>query len=233
MMSSIEGLSPHAAAIFEGVSRLNSIKEYVLMGGTALALQLRHRLSEDLDFCKWHKKGEKIAVNWPEVEQELATLGEVKKDLLSMSQCDFYVSGVKITFLADNNFTAPSCLRRQLFLNNLAIIDLITIGAMKLDVMSRRNAYRDFYDFYAILKSGVALDDLIANAGLYTRHTLRTKDMVSMLLSVAELSIPQDFDRLNPIYRVTPQEIQRYMIEKVQIFLKNTGREKKFSIKER
>jgi hypothetical protein len=33
----------------------------MLMGGTALALQLKHRQSEDLDFCRWHKiKNERL-----------------------------------------------------------------------------------------------------------------------------------------------------------------------------
>jgi len=51
----MKGLSQHTEEIFEQISTLECIKNYTLIGGTALALQLGHRLSEDLDFCKWHK----------------------------------------------------------------------------------------------------------------------------------------------------------------------------------
>jgi hypothetical protein len=51
----MKGLSLHSEGIFEQVSKLDCVKNYTLIGGTALALQLGHRLSEDLDFCKWRK----------------------------------------------------------------------------------------------------------------------------------------------------------------------------------
>jgi len=48
----MKGLSQQTEGIFERLSKLECIKNYTLIGGTALALQLGHRLSEDLDFCK-------------------------------------------------------------------------------------------------------------------------------------------------------------------------------------
>ncbi|MDR3266335.1 MAG: nucleotidyl transferase AbiEii/AbiGii toxin family protein, partial [Tannerella sp.] len=41
--------------VIEAISRMESIKPYILVGGTALSLQLKHRLSEDLDFMKWQE----------------------------------------------------------------------------------------------------------------------------------------------------------------------------------
>ena len=49
----VQGLSDETAKVFESVSKLNCIKDFILIGGTALALQTGHRISEDLDFCKW------------------------------------------------------------------------------------------------------------------------------------------------------------------------------------
>jgi len=43
----MRGLSKHTEEIFEQISKLECIKNYTLIGGTALALQLGHRLSED------------------------------------------------------------------------------------------------------------------------------------------------------------------------------------------
>ena len=49
----MNGLTLLTSELFEDLSRLSCIRDYCMIGGTALALQLNHRLSEDLDFCRW------------------------------------------------------------------------------------------------------------------------------------------------------------------------------------
>ena len=43
----MKGLAPHTQQIFEAVSKLDCIKPYLLVGGTALSLQIGTRQSED------------------------------------------------------------------------------------------------------------------------------------------------------------------------------------------
>lgn len=45
-----KGLTRKIESIIEKVAAMESIKPYILCGGTALAIQLDHRKSEDLDF---------------------------------------------------------------------------------------------------------------------------------------------------------------------------------------
>lgn len=45
-------LAQHTNEIFDKIASLECIKPYILVGGTALALQLHARLSEDLDFMR-------------------------------------------------------------------------------------------------------------------------------------------------------------------------------------
>ena len=40
-------LAPHTSKIFDEICTLECIKPYCLVGGTALALQIENRLSED------------------------------------------------------------------------------------------------------------------------------------------------------------------------------------------
>lgn len=54
----MNGLAPHTSKLFEAVSKLECIKPYVLVGGTALSLQIGTRQSEDLDFMKWRTRKE-------------------------------------------------------------------------------------------------------------------------------------------------------------------------------
>ena len=61
----MKGLAPHTLQVFEAVSKLDCIKSYLLVGGTALSLQMGTRQSEDLDFMKWRtSKTEKMEVAW-------------------------------------------------------------------------------------------------------------------------------------------------------------------------
>lgn len=46
----MKGIAPHTEAIIEQVSRLECIEGWTLVGGTALAIQLDHRKSEDSGF---------------------------------------------------------------------------------------------------------------------------------------------------------------------------------------
>lgn len=48
-----KGLTVNIDAIIEKVAEMECIKPYVLCGGTALAMQIGHRESEDLDFMMW------------------------------------------------------------------------------------------------------------------------------------------------------------------------------------
>ena len=74
-----QGLTTNIDAIIESVAQLDCIKPYVLCGGTALAMQIGHRKSEDLDFMMWRiSKNDKPEVKWNEIEKELSQkIGEI------------------------------------------------------------------------------------------------------------------------------------------------------------
>ena len=100
------GLAPHTSRIFEAVSRLECIRPYVLVGGTALSLQIASRMSEDLDFMSWRKtRNEKREVDWPAIKRELEQIGNVEKcDILDIDHVEFVLEGVKLSFYANPNY---------------------------------------------------------------------------------------------------------------------------------
>lgn len=208
----MKGLAPQTSTIIEAVSRLECIKSYVLVGGTALSLQLGTRLSEDLDFMSWRKhKNEKREIDWPTIKKELATIGTVENcDILDMDHVEFVVDGVKISFYANPNQspvrdTTP-------FLNNLVLADLVSIGAMKMEVMLRRSKFRDYYDIYSLLEAGVNLSDMIDLALRYSGHRLKSKNLIAMLTRPDRFIVDSNFTALNPLYNVTPDDISRRII---------------------
>jgi predicted nucleotidyltransferase component of viral defense system len=227
----MNGLAKHTEKVFEYVSKMDCVKDYTLMGGTALALQLGHRLSEDLDFCKWHKANEKVSVyEWADIKRQLSQLGDVQSDWLSESQCDFLVNGVKLTFFADNRLEEPKCLQRLPFLNHLTLVDVATIGVMKLEVMSRRGVFRDYYDMYAILKSGVSLADIMSATSDYTSYDLRRKNMFNVLMTIDHIAEDHNFQRLQPIYNVDLLDIQHFLLEKIKEYIVANSLQNKTSL---
>ena len=75
-----QGLTAKIEAIIEQVAQLECIKPYILCGGTALAMQIGHRKSEDLDFMMWRiSKTQKPVVDWNSIEKELSEkIGEIE-----------------------------------------------------------------------------------------------------------------------------------------------------------
>ena len=211
----VYGLLPQTELIFEDVSKLTCIKDYCLIGGTALAIQIGHRHSEDLDFCIWKKsRHDKVEIQWPVIFKELSSIGDVKKDILAFNHCDFYINGVKTTFFG-NETKEPENLQRISFLNNLVVADPVSIGVMKIETMQYRTTHRDYYDMYALLKEGISLDTIISRARKYLRHKIKTREIISMLVC-ENLKEDPDFPELLPKYNVSVSDIKQFMIEKVK-----------------
>ena len=209
----IKGLAKKTSDIFEKISTLDCIKDYTLVGGTALSLQLGTRLSEDLDFMSWRKsKNEKREVNWPVILKELQTVGKIEsQDLLDLDHVEFMLDGVKISFYANPNYSPVE--NEIPILNNIKVADKKSIGAMKLEVMLRRSKFRDYYDIYSLIQDGVKLEDMINLALKYSNHRLKSKNLMA-LLTRSERFVPDSaFNTLNPVYSITPLEIEKRIIE--------------------
>ena len=91
---------------------------------------------------------------------------------------------------------------------------------MKMEVMTHRNVFRDYYDIYSILKNGIALSDILSKTGKYTFHNLRTRDMLSLLLNVQRPPFDVNFAALSPIYNVSFDEMKEFFVEKAKEFVK-------------
>jgi len=204
-------LAPHTNQLFDKVASLECIKPYFLVGGTALALQLNTRLSENLDFMNWKvQKAQKAEVDWVAIEKELKTIGVIQtRDIWDFNHVEFIVSGVKISFYTSGKsspVSAPVHLK-----DNLKLADVEAIGAMKMEVMLRRSNFRDYYDIYSILQQGINFKKLIELSLSYSGHILTTKNLLAILTDSSRFQIDSGFEQLNPKYKVTPADIEAYL----------------------
>jgi len=211
-----KGLTVKIDAIIEQVAELDVIKSYILCGGTALAMQLDHRKSEDLDFMMWRKsKKEKPEVDWLAIEKELKEkIGEIENfNMLGFDQIEFVVQGVKLSFYVSDNYCPVS--KHVTYLGNIRLADIYSILAMKIELLLRRMKMRDYYDIYAILKEGYDISIGIEDALKYSQHRLNAKNVIMMLLSDRFMT-DENFRQLEPRYNVTKEEMREYILKKLK-----------------
>jgi len=211
-----KGLTTNINAIIDNVAAMETIEPYILAGGTALAMQIGHRKSEDLDFMMWRRsKTEKPDIDWPAIERELREkVGEIESfNMLGFDQVEFVAAGVKFSFYVSNNYCPVS--EPVPYLGNIRLADIYSIMAMKMEVMLRRMKMRDYYDIYAILREGYDISKGIEAALKYSQHKLSTKNLVMMLLSDNFMS-DENFAQLDPKYKVSKDEIRLYILQKLK-----------------
>ena len=115
----------------------------VLAGGTALALQIGHRISVDLDFFTTKPfKVEAIISDIRKTENSFRILSESEDHLTAD------VDGVKVSLF---RYEYPF-LQKPLIFENARIAGLPDIAAMKIIAINQRGTRRDFIDLYCILQ---------------------------------------------------------------------------------
>lgn len=174
-----------------------------LAGGTALALQLKHRRSFDFDVLTSHSISPNLL---PEVE----TYYPSAKSLLNTSD-ELTISvdeTVKISFI---HFPFPP--RHRFVLGYpLPLWSTLDIAGNKAYAIGRRGTYRDYIDIFAILKSQISMQSILGNA------TLRFGDRFSERLFLQQLVY---FDDLNDFTtdwlwrKQKPIQVKNYLENKI------------------
>ena len=136
---------------------------FVLYGGTALALRLGHRSSVDFDFFSSQTLDTEALYNIPFVADAEVLQREPTALTLSVNPPD----PVKVSFFGDIGFgrvRSPDQTADRV----LAVASLLDLFGTKLKVLLQRVAARDYLDLAAILRAGVPLQDgLGAAVALY------------------------------------------------------------------
>lgn len=174
------------------------LKDFVFVGGSALALHLCHRKSEDLDFFTYEAGRFDKAV----IRKYLARFHE--KSVLNESddQLDLLVNGVKVTF-----FDAAWDFLRPTEAGGLHLASLQSIAAMKVNVLFLRAKYRDYYDLYCLAKKMSLKEIFRVSENVVEGLTFK-------LLCVALVYIDDieddNIDHLEPEETLTKEEIQKF-----------------------
>ena len=215
----MKGLAKYTNDLFVPLSGLKCISDYILIGGSALSLQINKRKSEDLDFCRWTKdmKKDKPEVDWPSIERELTTIGKVtSRNILGFDQVNFVINKVRVTFMTKQKNLSP-VKNPVKILNNVRAADITAIGAMKIELILRRSEFRDYYDIYCILRERVSLRDLVNKASVYSNRLLKVRDALSFLSDGSNYRKDKSFNLLEPFYEIDNRGIEEFIRSSIKL----------------
>ncbi|MHB1646016.1 MAG: nucleotidyl transferase AbiEii/AbiGii toxin family protein [bacterium] len=213
---SIKNLLPAAEEVFNKLSNseLNFLNNFILVGGSALAIRLGHRQSEDLDFFTYE--------NWFDKNKIFEALNLFKdKTILSDSkeQINLICGGVKISFVntASNpewQFLKPES-NNSIGSINIATLD--QLSAMKTHVLFLRSAFRDYYDLYILGKYHMNIEKIYNNAEkLIPGMTFRL--FTTALTYVNDIK-DENIEYLKPKYNVNKQEISSFFEKEIKNYI--------------
>lgn len=210
-----KSLTSNTLEIFERVSSLECIKGLYLCGGTAQALMMQHRKSEDLDFELIGTRKERPALEAGKIINEISeTFPGARREILGDDHFEMYVDGnVKLSFFRPR-YPVPS-LNTGFTHNNIVTPDLQELLGMKVFTTTVRSKFRDYYDIYSLLKEGLSLEKAVLYACKFSRFMVKSKTLYTNLLTPSLYSYEENFSLLSPKYDVKAVDIRDYISETI------------------
>ena len=204
----IETINSETKCVLEKISKSGLTSSFYLAGGTALAIQLGHRESIDLDWFS-----EKVFTN-SQIKDALSKLG--KFELISEDENTIHglLDNVRVSFFCypyENIFPLIS-------FQEISLADERDIAAMKIDAMSSRGSKKDFIDLYFLLKRyspGELLDFFEKKFKNIDYNKLHILKSFSYFETAEEEPMPK------MIEKVEWSEVRGEILKKVNEFLKN------------
>jgi hypothetical protein len=184
-MLQLDALAAKTRPVFALMAKQPSLENFVLIGGTAMALQMGHRLSEDLDF--WlpaermspyaidrmmnELKAQNHTVVFATPPSSISTFRVNSGEDLRWYAQDWVIDGVKVQLFCPQDVayehirTYPR-LKAADMGTRFDVATLDAIFAMKSYAIHRRTRSRDIIDLWHFLQEGKTLADILRVARL-------------------------------------------------------------------
>jgi predicted nucleotidyltransferase component of viral defense system len=133
---------PKTLGLLKKLMLLPALERFNLAGGTALALQIGHRISVDLDFF-----GD-VEFDPIDILDSIRDVGSTNIINQSRAILILNTDGIKIDFV---RYRYP-LLNPVNLLEDIRLLSILDIGAMKLAAITNRGRQRDFFDLFFILR---------------------------------------------------------------------------------
>ncbi|HRZ95624.1 MAG TPA: nucleotidyl transferase AbiEii/AbiGii toxin family protein [Candidatus Moranbacteria bacterium] len=202
-----ESINLETKRVLEKIGKSAFVSNFYLAGGTALAIQLGHRESIDLDWFS-----EKEFAN-EKIKNELSKIGSFELNSEEENTVHGAIDNVKVSFL---HYPYGRLFPLVAF-EGINLADERDIAAMKIDAISSRGSKKDFIDLFFLLKK-YSLEELL---GFFEK---KFKDIrynkLHILKSLAYFEAAKDEPMPKMIENAGWEEIQKKISEKINEFLR-------------
>ncbi len=197
----LEAVTPACQQALDFLREQEFIRHFYLAGGTALALQMRHRISTDLD---WFTSERTLrAAERDDIRHALEKSGqlEIRSEQDGMIYTQLF--GAEASFIYQHH----PLLEPIVDFNGIPLASPTDIGLMKLAAINSRGTRRDFVDIYC-LREIVSLDRLLELAEVKYADRPSFLSIAARALAYFEDAEPQPMpETLTP---VEWSEVKRY-----------------------
>lgn len=187
------------------LNKLKFFQEYYLAGGTALALQIGHRISVDFDFFS----EKQIPVQLFAKLKKIFSESEIKIIINNKNQLTTEIDKINFTFLY---YPFPKILKLKKY-KGLKLLSASEIAATKAYVLGRRATYKDYVDLYFVIKKNYStLPKIIALAQKKYQKEFEPRLFLEQLLYLEDV---EDVKIKFLKNKVGKKEIQEFFEQKI------------------
>ena len=184
-------------------------REFYLVGGTAIALQIGHRRSIDFDLFKISNlNSTRILKKISSTKRQYIITRRVTE------QINLTINEVKLTF-----FQFPHTIEaKKNFKDIFRMPDLLTLAAMKAFALGHRAKWKDYVDLYFLLRDYHSLKEIINKADTLFGQMFSGKLFCAQLAYHKNINFSEQVEYL-PGFETDEQVIKDFLIEtSLQIF---------------
>jgi hypothetical protein len=199
-------VSAGTLAILKAIMQMPTLHQFNLVGGTALALQIGHRLSIDLDLFTSEE------FDSSQVIQALQPLGNLDILVNKPPFLQVRLDDLKIDFL---KFPYP-LVQEFIEVEGVRLVSIENIAVMKLLAIARRGVKKDFFDLYFLLEK-YSMAEIVQ----LFESKMPNVDMFHIFKSMTYFE-DADLDA-DPkmLLKVTWATVKKIITQKVQVYLKS------------
>ena len=156
-----EPVEPGTLSLIHSLQEQDYLQSFILVGGTALALQLGHRTSTDIDLFTNMRFDVPDLVTSLQLDYAI----EIKQQMRHALLCS--IENIKTDFV----FQASAMIEHIVHDENIRMASLKEIAAMKIGAIASRGKKRDFVDLYCLLNHYTLVEMLEAFQNKYQGAT--------------------------------------------------------------
>ena len=208
-----DALPEKLKAILKKITPVVMVERFYLAGGTGLALQIGHRVSEDLDFFKdisFDPNSLFLTLKSnTDSSEEVIIEAHTLLVILEGARCSFFFYGMPLVY-------------EPVIFEGLRMADWRDILAEKFKTISQRGSKKDFFDIFTVIKSKMlTIEEAVSifnkrfgHTGLNSYHVLRS-------LTYFEDADGEPDPKMKEGYSFPWEEVKSFFMKNIREFERN------------